>query len=213
MHHSGGAAAETIYIYGRVIDQAHQTLGDKCKTCVVGLGLGYIEITWALSLLKNNLTPSSELSFHSFEIVSELQENFLKWVRTTEAEPVYDLIVEKLQPNKPVKQVKEILNKALENGSTIQADISEFIDNNLKFNVICYDAFSRKTNEGLWSYEFLNSFLIKFAAENCVFTTYACTSVLRKTLTENGFQFLKRPGFSGKRESSLATRAMTLNHS
>ena len=50
------------------------------------------------------------------------------------------------------------------------------------------------------------------AAENCVFTTYACTSVLRKTLTENGFQFLKRPGFSGKRESSLATRALTLNH-
>lgn len=72
--------------------------------------------------------------------------------------------------------------------------------------MICYDAFSQKTNNPLWQKEFLEKFIHDHAEEDCVFTTYACTSVLKKVLTEKKFQLIKRPGFFGKRDSTLALR-------
>ncbi len=205
MHHSGGAAAETIYIYGATLDLAHQILSEGCGTCIVGLGLGYIEIAWALSLLKNSLEPSEKITFHSFEIRPELQKIFLNWLESNN-ETIYDLVVEKLDKKASIEKVKSVLNKALSLGSTLNGDLTQFESSRVKWNVICYDAFSQKTNFKLWQEEFLNFFIQQYANENCVFTTYACTSILRKCLTQNKFNFHKRSGFYGKRESSLAVR-------
>ncbi len=69
MHHSGGAAAETNYIYGDLISKTLQVLKQDCKTCVVGLGLGYIEIAWAQALISQNLRSDDLLTLDSFEII------------------------------------------------------------------------------------------------------------------------------------------------
>lgn len=206
MHHSGGAAAETRYIYGDVLESAHQVLRDSCKTCVVGLGLGYIEISWALSLIKTNLSPSAQISFHSFEVVPGLIKNFYAWMHSDDEHAVYDLIVKKLDSSASLLQVKSILRQALEAGSTLQGDFADLNQHQEKYNVICYDAFSKKTSESLWGADFLNLFFNDFSRPNCVVTTYACTGIFRKTLLEKGFAFFKRPGFCGKRDSTLATR-------
>ncbi len=207
MHHSGGAAAETVYIYGQAIDHALQMFGENCQTCVVGLGLGYIEIAWAVRLIKKGFSPSKELFFQSFETVSELKLNFKTWLESDGFHPIYDLIVSKLESEISINEIKKILVSALKNGSVLLGDISLSQPLDLKSNLICYDAFSRKTNEGLWSFEFLDFFLKNHCAKNCVFTTYACTVNLRKSLVENGFEFTKRPGFGGKRESTYAERS------
>lgn len=205
MHHSGGAAAETLYIYANPLQQAHQILTAECKTCIVGLGLGYIEVAWALSLLKNGLKPSSEITFHTFEIVEELRTRFLKWLHS-DAESLYDLIVKKMTTQFSSHVIKSTLKQGLLSGSSIEKDFSESYLLNTKWNVICYDAFSQKTNQKLWQGEFLDLFLKDQTAEDCILTTYACTGVLRKTLIENNFTFIKRVGFGGKRDSSLALR-------
>ena len=211
MHHSRGAATETIYIYGDVIDETNARLTLGCKTCIVGLGLGYIEICWALSLIKLNIKPSMQMTFDSFEIVPELRQNFLHWIRSDESAIIYDEIVGKLNGAISSMQVKNVLREALQNGSSLYGDLKEFTDPKQKWNLICYDAFSRKTNEGLWSYEFLDSFFTNFTASDCVFTTYACTAILRKTLEKNGFELTNREGFSGKRESTLAHKKLSAN--
>jgi hypothetical protein len=206
MHHSGGAAAETKYIYGNVLDRAHQILRESCKTCVVGLGLGYIEISWAISLLREKIEPSQDVTIHSFELVPGLIEKFKEWIETSAPHPVYDLVVEKLDPTSSIIEVKALLKKAFQTGSTFNGDLADFSQHQELYNVICYDAFSKKTNEGLWASEFLQNYFQSFAAKDCVVTTYACTGVLRKTLLEQNFAFFKRRGFCGKRDSSLATR-------
>jgi len=223
MHHSGGAATETKYIYSQVIEAAlsaylvQPRLNQQFATAVIGLGLGYIEICWALNLLKKKLGPSNEITLDTFETVSKLKSLFATWVSSprdhhtissseNEEISIYDFVVQKIQPEAQLVEVIGILNQAL------QQDHLRFHENLLSFqkntqwNVICYDAFSQKTSHPLWQKDFLDYFLERHAASDCVFTTYACTGVLKKCLQEKGFTLLKRPGFQGKRDSTLAVR-------
>ena len=50
MHHSGGACAETLLIYGQPIALTLQKV-EKAHFLIVGLGLGYIELTIAREAL------------------------------------------------------------------------------------------------------------------------------------------------------------------
>ncbi len=210
MHHSFGAAAETNYIYKSVISEAlqsklRQASLDEFKTAIVGLGLGYIEISWAQSLILNQQSPSDLVCFESFEVVPELRSSFRSWVEEAENNPLYDQISEKLQPQIEVSLVKKVLQQALARQSQLRGDIlNEPLQQ--KWNVICYDAFSQKTSSPLWEESFLNRLLLENAHTDCVFTTYACTSLLKKVLIEHNFLFIKRPGFAGKRDSTIALR-------
>jgi hypothetical protein len=189
MHHSGGAASETYYIYKSVIDQALGKLYES-KTCVVGLGLGYIEISWALALLEQQ----KDAKFHtitSFEIVEELRNSFKSWL-IKDSQTIYDEVVKAFKAEDKSNSIKHILNK-----NTINFDITN-ISEEQKWNIICYDAYSSKTDKILWSEEFLNHFLRQHTEKDCIFTTYACTGVLKKVLAKNNFEIIRRPAFSGK---------------
>ncbi|MBC7420771.1 MAG: hypothetical protein H7328_08585 [Bdellovibrio sp.] len=212
MHHSGGAAAETNYIYKSVIQKAmvlHQLKRPKAefKTLVVGLGLGYIEISWAQVLLQQRFAFSNNLSLESFEIVSGLRNCFSNWFENKEELKIYNQITEKLDSSSCVAEVKKILGVAFANGRGLYADILDY-KGSQKWNMICYDAFSQQTSGPLWNETFLNQFFKNHAAVDCVFTTYACTGILKKVLAENGFYFIKRPGFQGKRDSTIALRGL-----
>ena len=223
MHHSGGAATETKYIYSQVLEAALSLYlskshkNKKFSTAVIGLGLGYIEICWALSLLKKKLSSSDKMTLDTFETVSKLTSLFQAWVSSpqtgqnlslndNEEVSIYDFVANKIQPDVQLADVIHILNQAFKKNDL------RFHENLLNFheatqwNVICYDAFSQKTSHPLWQKDFLDDFLTQHAAEDCVFTTYACTGILKKALQEKGFTLLKRPGFQGKRDSTLAVR-------
>lgn len=206
MHHSGGAAAETQYIYKSVIEESVQLMNES-KTCVVGLGLGYIEISWAMALLQTNLNDLDKYSLVSFETEENLKENFKIWLHTNDTESVYDQICWHLNSSIEIKSIKKILRDNFER-FPFEGDFYDESVKHKNFNIVCYDAFSSKTTEKLWSEEFIGEFLKNSCAENCVLTTYACTGVLKRALQAQNFSFYKRAGFHGKRDSSLALRGL-----
>ncbi|AGH95547.1 MnmC family methyltransferase [Pseudobdellovibrio exovorus] len=207
MHHSGGAASETFYIYKSVIQEASQLL-ERSKTCVVGLGLGYIEISWA------QVIPNTEAhSLVSFEIEESLRQNFMSWLELpTDAleHTLYDDIYQSLKEfgiSAPQIQVKQHLKQNFQL-NPIEHDLRDFVSPSkpLRWNIVCYDAFSSKTNQDLWTEDFLQKFIDNHCEEDCVFTTYACTGILKRVLVSRGFEFVKRTRFKGKSDSTLALR-------
>ncbi|MGZ3692194.1 MAG: MnmC family methyltransferase, partial [Pseudobdellovibrio sp.] len=201
MHHSGGAAAETEYIYKSVIEKSLQ-VKPGARLGVVGLGLGYIEISWALAVIKNNLQIDPP-SVVSYEIDEELKIKFKEWCERRDLKTfIYDQMVEALETGFDHELIKNLITQKTE----FKGDLLTDYEKDKSLNIVCYDAFSSKTTAALWSEDFLNQFIQKACAEDCVFTTYACTGVLKKVLKENGFILLTRLGFKGKRDSTLAVR-------
>ena len=209
MHHSGGAASETRYIYKSVIAHCLAESPKQLKTCVVGLGLGYIEMCWAMELASQNLKASENISLVSYEIDRGLIESFGSWIHGySEASQngyVYDQIAKSLDAEIEVKAVKEALdfNFRLR---PVKGDFATDYEKDNSLNLICFDAFSQQTSQELWSPDFLTRFLAESAHEDCVLTTYACTGHLKKALRDNGFEVIQRPAFRGYRDSTLALR-------
>jgi len=203
MHHSGGAAAETEYIYKSVIETVLQTSPDL-KMAVVGLGLGYIEISWAIACLKQNKNLQSR--FISFETDEGLKNNFLEWLNTGKP-AIYNDVCKAMDVNAEVEEIKNMIMKNPETQPFKGNLISDY-DKNNSYNLICFDAFSKKTSESLWTEGFLTEFLKNSAHQDCVFTTYACTGALKRALKANGFTLIERFRFKSKRESTLAVRGL-----
>lgn len=192
MHHSGGAASETQYIYGNPIRQA-LSIDPEINFLVVGLGLGYIEMLIASEARGRAIT--------SYEIDPELRQNFLEWSQGSEKFEIYNLACRslKLEPELIRSQIQK-------NHLNLGAELSLNTVFEQKSHVICFDAFSQKTSGTLWTEEFLDYFIIHACEQDCIFTTYACTGLLKRTLGKHNFHFEKRPGFIGKRDSTLAVR-------
>lgn len=203
MHHSGGAAAETEYIYKSVIEAAIQRLPDL-QMAVVGLGLGYIEISWAIACLKQKSNLQS--SIISFETEEELKKNFNRWL-IDDGPAIYDDVCRAMDSSVTIQEIKKILKK---NAGTfpIKGNLLTDYDKNNSYQLICFDAFSKKTSEELWTEEFLTEFLGKASHHDCIFTTYACTGALKRSLKSNGFQLIERLRFKSNRESTLAVRGL-----
>jgi hypothetical protein len=214
MHHSGGAAAETWYIYGNVmnllVQTAIQNKWPKVKVCSIGLGLGYIEICWALLTAK---ATGQIFQLDSFEVIPELTSSFLNWLnaRTQSQNEIYDLMLHKLNTSNSkfvsteTNGLQSYLQEQHQKNFFTHQDVLHYKEKR-KWNLICFDAYSKKSGDGLWSQEYLNYFISNHAEQNCIFTTYASTAELKVVLEQNGFQLLNRRGFSGKRESTLAIR-------
>lgn len=199
MHHSGGAATETEYIYGQPLKHAFQLMPDF-KTTVVGLGLGYIEmILLSLGDSKNIL---------SFETDHELISAFVNWLKESSTSELHQKVCLSLQLNE--KKIRSHYND--QEFCFVRAGLnSENYKNFRKSNVICFDAFSSKTTAHLWSEDFLTDFIAQHSEDDAVFTTYACTGSLKRALRKNNFEFMNRKGFTGKRDSTLAVRGLFKN--
>lgn len=215
MHHLKGAWSETRYIYQSVVSAA-KDLGAK-RFLSVGLGLGYNE----LLVLKTFLQAPENSFLMSFESDPWLSKNLLLALNefaknsnptANEILNTYFTIFKLLQIE--TTQATAIL-KLYENGQwqiqgalNAQNSFAEAKDF-LPFEVILFDAYSRMTSPELWAGSLLAQIEAHMAKQS-VFTTYACTGDLRRFFLEKGFEFYKRPGFSGKRDSSLASRGWSM---
>lgn len=212
MHHSGGAWAETLLIYGQ--GAAHVlAVQDRPHFFVLGLGMGYIE----LAIAREALLAKKEIGvITSFEVVPELRNYFWNWL--------YDH-PEKLDAD--VWQTYEWMAKSVISGTTLSVDdlkkklrplfpdesyIYSELGSDFKlthqYHGIMYDAFSSKTNPLLWEEEFLTRFLIAAAAPISIFSTYACRVSLKAALRATGFEALVQRGFQGKRNSTLGLKGV-----
>ena len=80
------------------------------------------------------------------------------------------------------------------------------IDDKEVFDLIYFDAFGYPVQPDLWS---VDIFKRMYAAlkNNSVLVTYACRTVIKKAMTEAGFQTKKVPGPPGKREMLIAFKS------
>jgi hypothetical protein len=214
MHHSGGAFSETLYVYGKALDIA---LENKLPHSyfILGLGLGYIEIMIAATLLSQGIKTASIWSTESDDL---LIEQFLMWLEDDlnpqpPFQDAYNWILAKISQSEGVDpiEVKRLLKGWRRDGSWrwFGAYSHGFNFGDARFSVLFFDAFSDKVNPELWTEETLDKTLKSAAGESCVFATYASKGRLKKVLKENEFEFLETPGFGGKRECTIATRLVT----
>ena len=231
MHNSQGAAAETVYIYTNPFSYLLQNLHRETEinSLVVGLGLGYIELNILSEILKNSdLLQQTQVNLLTFEKNEELKHAFNQsidqLVNGTEqsiATALYQKIIHIVANHNDSNAYKviQLANKALKDERVFNINVNWQILGELnlqsqvqkKFHFIAYDAFSQKTDHPLWTEQFLNYFVENFCHQNCVFSTYACTGLLKRVLTQNGFTLIKRKGFKGKREATLAFRGVFSN--
>lgn len=201
MHSRGGALSESIFIYFEALDcffnQKRRPLGPTIES--VGLGLGYNEVLTAIFCIEQNFRDIRLFSYESERILEPL---FFKRLERPLDHPNYWKQFQ-MHFDFDVKEVCTFLKTKIElkgplNESTIEKNEKEQ-------RLILFDAYSNKTSEGLWTEDFLKAYL-STCSEGSVFTTYAATGVLKRTLDHCGFKNLNKTGFLKKRQSTLAIK-------
>ncbi|USN47369.1 MAG: hypothetical protein H6626_14460 [Pseudobdellovibrionaceae bacterium] len=209
MHNREGAFSESLYIYWEAM-----------RTCVtkqwplhfmsVGLGLGYNELILSGYMVSLQVAPNEKVKIQSFESEAWLTNNFVQWLSEEKSEfpdltAAYEIVLQKVSEHFYVnpeairqwllemKKGEHWLPGGALTGSTRPPHL---------FNCILYDAFSSKTSPELWNEEFLIRFFEDFADKHCIFSTYAATGSLKRSLLKSGFTVEMRSGFGGKRNST-----------
>ncbi len=212
MHNSQGAFEESIYIYGRALDEAFRALPVP-EVLSVGLGLGYNEFLTAAYSLKAE-KPISEFKLTSFEHESFLTDNLLLFLKgeleVGDFSKAYSWILNAFAERFEIPEFV-LKERLLEMKATNQWELeSSFNPTELphgkSWNVFLYDAFSSKLTPNLWAEESLVHLLSQHAQTRCFFSTYAATGSLKRALKTTGFVVEDRAGFSGKRQSTYAAR-------
>lgn len=217
MHHSGGAFAETELIYGDVIRLIFEKI-PRPHFCVVGLGLGYIE----LIIAREAIAFQKEYFLTSFESVPELRENFIAALNSTdsnesstEVEQTYHQVLScvfKKKPEWQEKALQDLQLKLKEGAFQILSALGPEIPQIHGVNGFLYDAFSSKTTPHLWEEEFLNQLLQQTAAPDSVLSTYAAKGSLKRALRAQNYEVETLPGFQGKRNSTRGLRGQFLKN-
>jgi len=204
MHHSGGAFAESHYIYGRILSLCSE-IRTNPVVMSLGLGLGYNE------LLTAQFYISGDQSFliHSYEKDPFLNESLLKALGVlpndlaSEIQHTYELAFSFFKP-----ESKAVLKRAyFEKRWHLHGPLSPNDYAKEKVNLFFWDAFSRKTSPELWDEAFLVRLLSELADSDVSFlSTYACNGPIQRALRANHFEVIKTKGFQNKRQSILAKR-------
>lgn len=214
MHHSGGAVAETIYIYGHAVNEfVEQKKSDTGSFNIlsVGLGIGINEMVVAGVFLQKNI-PSENTKIQSLEVQPFLIQQWQNYVMDgeliSEMFSIYQNNLEQVAKQLAVKatDLKLYLKKAYQNDWAVDGHLSTRFFPKQRAEVIFYDAYSSQTNPELWDESFLIEFLKRSAADRCILSSYASKSTLQRALKANSFKIQKRIGFSGKRECLFALK-------
>lgn len=219
MHNRRGAAAESVYLYYEAMIRYGSLINQKPESVSLhilsfGFGLGYNEILTVIFFLKNNWSLDRLYLFSKEKDVS-LYNLFNNWLSATvDSGSIFDdvyLGIERAMVSfggcVSKTAVKEKMRWLLNRKQWIQdgpvASISDFKD---VYDVVFYDAFSSKINENLWSESFLSDLFRARLSQSYVFSTYACTGVLKRLAAASDAQFVKRDGYMGKRNASMVFR-------
>ena len=211
MHHSSGAVEESFYIYFPAMEWCAQHL-KKLNILSLGLGTGLNEmIAIAYGFLNKEIIESFYME--SFESDPHLVETFKAFVFKEPLEETYfrayatnlNLICRRLLVS-PDQVLNELKNKMKQGQLVFRTALMPDTEFNDQFNCILYDLFSSKMSSLFWEEEFISKFILKSSQAQCCFATYASTGALKRALRSGGFQLIPKPGFSNKRESTLATR-------
>lgn len=219
MHNRRGAAAEAVYLYYEAMARYKSLVNQEERSepldvLSFGFGLGYNEILTVIFFLKNNW-DLNQLRLFSQEKDLFLYDIFNDWlVSGADTGSIFDEVVlgierAMLAMGEGVSKValKENMKWMLNSKRWVQGgSVSSISDFASIYDVVFYDAFSSKVDDSLWTEEFLGGLFSQRLKQNFVFSTYACTGALKRIAAANSAQFVKREGYSGKRNASLVYR-------
>ena len=214
MHNSHGAFKESLYIYESALIQAHKQEHLALSVYSLGLGLGYNEWISLGYCLKHKLSLKLQTSESEQWLYTVLKQIVGLESADQSFQDVYKAMIQvielvcehyELKPKDMIQSAHKLL--ASSDWKLYGALTNESLALIEPVTVVFYDAFSKKMSPELWQEEFLTNFLLHTAApEGCVFSTYACTGSLKRSLKQSGFHLIPRQGFEGKRESTLAIK-------
>jgi hypothetical protein len=217
MHHSAGACGETLLIYGTPARRVFEQIS-RPSFMVVGLGLGYIEMTIAKEALLLGRSAQDIEKLTSFESIPELREFFYLWLwdqhdkLNSEVHEIYDEALACVLKGSDISAIHlkdflrvhfarpEMISGALENAQQVCHS----------YHAIMYDAYSSKTTPHLWDEVFLQSFFARSCAEASIVSTYSGKAEFKEALRKNNFTVVSREAFFGKRKSTVAHRLLQL---
>lgn len=224
MHSSKGAWSETLTIYEPALRMAiaETRAGLPLRIASIGLGLGYNEILSVGLWLQAGLSLH-DLQLLSFESSHDLIEAFCAFfagLKASEAAgvkqlfPVYDDICGRVSQHCAIDE--SVLKRSLESlinchdlcfyGELNTAQLDGLDVGTSGSQCVLFDAFSPDSSPDLWAEDFLDLLIARLAGPSCVWVSYASRTVLKRALQRAHFRLEKRPGFAGKRESTLAIR-------
>ena len=199
MHHSAGALAESLFIYGGALERA-LALVDRVHCLSVGLGLGYNEML-TIAALERAGRPGR---IHSFEALEFLREEFRGWALGRRDGPLtstHDQIAARLGVERTTVG-RWIEDGRLELRGAFPAAGADLAGCNLVY----FDAYSNKMDPHLWDEEVLVEAFGRTLGPTCVLASYAATSVMNRVLRRLSIVKQSRRGFYLKRQSTLGIR-------
>lgn len=217
MHHSAGACGETLLIYGNPAGRTFEQIS-KPSFMVVGLGLGYIEMTIAKEALLLGKSPQDIEKLTSYESIPELREFFYLWLwdhrdqLLPDVREIYDEAVACVVQNSAItsEQVKEFLRFHFPVLGKLDGALEKVEQVQDRYHCILFDAYSAKTTPHLWDEEFLQLFFARACAGGCFVSTYSGKAEFKEALRKNNFSVVAREAFHGKRKSTIAHRVLEL---
>lgn len=209
MHHSGGALAESLYIYHHGLMMALDK-GWPARVLSIGLGLAYNELIALAEFHRRGIT---DFKIYSFEAHEYLREEFRAWLNGTATHalaPIHDQVAEVIAKHFEIAptELREFAQQALSDSKLelrgAYPTTAEGVEN---CAVVFFDAYSNKMSPELWAEIDLERNLGPCLHSQAVLSTYAATGALNRVLRNLKFEKIERSGFLGKRESTLAIRS------
>jgi tRNA U34 5-methylaminomethyl-2-thiouridine-forming methyltransferase MnmC len=206
MHHSGGAFSETFLIYGQALKWGFEK-NPEPQILSLGLGLGYVEVlAVGISMLHKTFCE-----IDSFEIVDGLKKEFKKFYTIKRKSEVFEEILQRTAKslNLPAGELYTQVQKALEeNRLRLNGNFTQDSRNAQSFDVLCYDAFSKKTSPELWDENWMTEFFQRGSKQSCI-SSYASNGSFKRALHKSGYQVEILEGFQGKRNRTWATKSLS----
>lgn len=217
MHHSAGACGETLLIYATPARAVLQQVL-KPSFLIVGLGLGYIEMSIAKEALLLGKNPQDIEKITSFESMPELREYFYHWLWNrheflhTEVRRIYDEALACVIQDSSViaEDIQSFLRFHFDSIEKLSGELTETTDCQHRYHAIMYDAYSSKTTPFLWQEDFLIQFFTNTCSEASLVSTYSGKMEFREALRKTNFTVVSREAFYGKRKSTLGYRFLQL---
>lgn len=195
-HSTHGAIQESQHIF--IKDGFYECKKDEIHILEMGFGTG---LNAFLTMLEAEKT-GKKIHYYTVELypISEKQAKTLNFAQILSPEKNEEFL--KLHTSKWGEISKISTNFEM---LKIQCDFNSLEFNELKFDVVYYDAFSPEKQPELWSLEIFEK-IFSHCNSGAILTTYCAKGYVRRNLQAAGFTVHRLPGPPGKREKLSAIR-------
>jgi tRNA U34 5-methylaminomethyl-2-thiouridine-forming methyltransferase MnmC len=196
-HSTHGAIQESQFIF--IKDGLNECKKDEIHILEMGFGTG---LNAFLTMLEAEKT-GKKIHYHTVELypISVEQAKTLNFAQILAPEKNEDFL--KLHTSKWGEISKISTNFEM---LKIQGDFNSLDFNELRFDVVYYDAFSPEKQPELWSLDLFKK-IYDACNPNAILTTYCAKGYVRRNLQAAGFTVHRLPGPPGKREKLSAVKS------